>query len=288
VAITAGQLASLAASKRGGPTGPFELSIVFLALGAVLASLTWKENVATSSSSASAGDGDNKDSPKSLTIRDAMKEIINDPKIALVGMVQSLFEAAMYIFVLQWPPVIAKTIGATFANTAKIPYGTIFSCFMACCLMGSTVFSKCVDAKIKNEKSASVMLLMSTVAMAVAASAAKGGAGTLLGMSPMVALVASFFVFEAGVGFYFPTIGTLRSKYLPDSSRSVIMNLFGIPLNALVVGVFLSIQRLGVTGALRVATGALGIATACMIQLARMDGDKDKTAAGTSPEPALA
>ena len=66
------------------------------------------------------------------------------------------------------------------------------------------------------------------------------------------------------VGMYFPSIGTLRSKYIPDSHRSVIMNLFGIPLNLIVVSVFLSIKSLGVQGALGCSAGALLIATSCM------------------------
>ena len=45
------------------------------------------------------------------------------------------------------------------------------------------------------------------------------------------------------------------------------MNLFGIPLNLLVVTVFLSIKKLGVSGALSVSTIALGLATASMLKL---------------------
>ena len=45
------------------------------------------------------------------------------------------------------------------------------------------------------------------------------------------------------------------------------MNLFGIPLNAMVVTVFLSIDRLGVQGALGVSTTALALATACGLKL---------------------
>ena len=84
---------------------------------------------------------------------------------------------------------------------------------------------------------------------------------------PLAALVGAFFAFEGCVGMYFPSIGTLRSKYVPDSHRSVIMNLFGIPLNVLVVSVFLSIKRLGVSGALSVSTAALGLATLSMMKL---------------------
>merc|ERR1712238_494374 len=77
----------------------------------------------------------------------------------------------------------------------------------------------------------------------------------------------AFFAFEACVGMYFPSIGTLRSKYIPDSHRSVIMNLSGIPLNILVVSVFLFVKYLGVNGALGISSCALGLATLCMVKL---------------------
>ena len=41
-------------------------------------------------------------------------------------------------------------------------------------------------------------------------------------------------------------------------------NIYGIPLNLLVVSVFLSIKSLGVQGALGCATAALGVASVCM------------------------
>ena len=105
-----------------------------------------------------------------------------------------------------------------------------------------------------------------------AAAAAVARKGTLAG------LAAAFFCFELCVGLYFPTIGTLRSKYVPDAQRAVIMNLFGIPLNALVVGCFLSIKKLGVTGALSVAAGALALAAGAALDLARLTGKEAKAA----------
>ena len=96
VAITAGQLASLMASKQG-PTGPFTLSLGFLGAGAILALIRWKENTAPKNDT----DGD-----KRIEIKDAVQKIVKDRRILLVGAVQALFEGAMYIFVLQWPPII--------------------------------------------------------------------------------------------------------------------------------------------------------------------------------------
>lgn len=186
----------------------------------------------------------------------------------LVGAVQSLFEAAMYIFVLQWPPAIAKAVYVVFGGVS-IPYGTVFSCFMASCLLGSTIFGQLMKRSVSTETFTSVMLSFATISMGIAAWVTSSSSGM---KGQLAALVASFFAFEGCVGMYFPSIGTLRSKYVPDSHRSVIMNLFGIPLNALVVAVFLSIQKLGVTGALSVSTFALAIATFAMLKLKMLTG----------------
>lgn len=255
VAILAGQMAAAAALQRG-PTGPFELSTVVLLFGGLFAALLWGENKATLKAN------------QTTSIQEAVTVIRKDRKIMLVGAVQSLFEAAMYIFVLQWPPAMAGAIQTFFqssTSTAVVatPFGTIFSCFMACCLLGSTMFGQLTKMAVPTEQFTTVMLAVATVSMSVATWTVQQSTLSL----PL--LIASFFAFEACVGLYFPSIGTLRSRYVPDSHRSVIMNLFGIPLNVLVVSVFLSIQKLGVSGALSISSGALGLATLCMLQLRR-------------------
>jgi len=187
--------------------------------------------------------------------------MLKDKRILLLGAVQALFEGSMYIFVLQWPPAMKAAIHAShFGAEASIPFGNIFSCFMASCLIGSTAFGSLQNRHVGVEASTGAMLALATAAMGVA---------TFIGSANLSVLIAALFLFEACVGMYFPSIGTLRSKYLPDSHRSVIMNLFGIPLNLIVVTVFLSIRSLGVNGALQCATAALATATLCMLLLQR-------------------
>ena len=72
------------------------------------------------------------------------------------------------------------------------------------------------------------MMMTAAVAMAAAAVVVKNASS--YGAKAFHVLIGSFLVFEACVGMYFPSIGTLRSKYLPDSHRSVMMNLFGFHL----------------------------------------------------------
>ena len=128
-------------------------------------------------------------------------------------------------------------------------------------MLGSTTFSA-LSRALKIEDLMAGMLLLATCTMAAA---------TTLGVptGALVPLVAAFFAFEACVGMYFPLIGTLRSKYLPDAYRGVIMNLFGIPLNLIVVGVFLSISKLGLAGALTCSSTALAGAAVAQLLLRR-------------------
>jgi len=47
-------------------------------------------------------------------------------------------------------------------------------------------------------------------------------------------LLFSFCIFEVCVGLFWPAIGTLRAKFLPEEGRATLMNMFRIPLNAIV------------------------------------------------------
>merc|ERR1712176_514681 len=49
------------------------------------------------------------------------------------------------------------------------------------------------------------------------------------------AIIASFMMVECCVGLFMPVAGTLRSKYVPDALQGTILNIFRLPLNAVVV-----------------------------------------------------
>lgn len=248
VAISAGQLAGSVAA-RGGPTAPFGISLAFLLAGGMAVLATWRENTA----SVAAEDGAPPQSAgrRGASIADAWRAMLEDPRILCVGAVQALFEGAMYVFVLQWPPAL---IGAL--PGSDVPFGKVFSCLMAACMVGSSVFGPLVRCQAV-ERATAGMLVVAVAAMGVVARWSTSLSCILLG----------FTVFEVCVGFYFPAIGTLRSKYLPDSHRGVMMAMFRVPLNVLVVGVMLTINQLGLQGSLSCSTAALALAMLAALRL---------------------
>lgn len=260
VAIAAGKLASWAASVGGMTSGPFVLAAAFCAAGGLVAALAWRENRAAPASPAPPG---GTASSGSSSLREALDIVRGDERLVLVGAVQSLFEAAMYVFILQWPSAVSKAVATAFGAGSATPFGTVFSCFMTCSLLGSLLFGRSLANKARlTETTAAGMLGVSATSMAVAA------ACTAAESVSMTALLAAFFVYEACVGMYFPAIGTIRSKLIPDDKKSVILSLFGVPLNTLVVLIYLFTGKLlGMTSSLGISAGALAVATGCMLKL---------------------
>lgn len=52
-----------------------------------------------------------------------------DTKILCLGLIQSLFEGSMYIFVLEWTPALTPK-STTTEKQESIPHGHIFAAFM--------------------------------------------------------------------------------------------------------------------------------------------------------------
>jgi MFS family permease len=203
VAIFSGLLAQAAVWGYGGhPVAPFDLSFALLTLGVVVIAATWTENYGDANAQMGTG------------MKDACNAIMKDKKVFLLGAIQSLFEGAMYTFVFMWTPILEQT--------GSIPHGVIFSIFMLSCSVGGSVFSYLVT-RVKVEKFMRYVFFVSACTMVV----------PLVSTNAAV-LMGAFAVYEVCVGIFWPGMGTMRSKYVPEEGRATIMNLFRVPLNALV------------------------------------------------------
>lgn len=235
VAILAGLIANNAASAfkmepivgesmyLGGYLNPFDLSMIALVACGACAVSMWEENYGQEE--AAIGDSESSESKGQAQVKwyDGMHQAflmaLRNNEIMFCGIISSLFEGSMYIFVFMWTP--ALTGGD---HDVKLPFGLIFSTFMVCCMIGSSMFGIFMEKGWKVENLAVVIFGVASLAMFVVA----------LSPSPTMSFIAMN-LFEVAVGLYWPSMGTMKGSIVPESKRAAIYNLYRIPLNFIVL-----------------------------------------------------
>ena len=263
VAEAAADLAPLTAVSAtsawhyGGNTAPFDLSAGFLLLCLVLVSACWTENYGEARPRAG-GDEERPGGAASLEARSSpnfrrvLVATLSDPTLALCGVAVALFEGSMYIFVFNWTPALSA--GRKDKDSSP-PYGFIFATFMVACMGGSSAY-----ALLSHHVPIARLLAGVFAAAAVALVVPVVTSGTL-------AVLLACMAFEACVGVYFPAMGTLKSRLVPEETRATIYNIYRIPLNAVVLGVLLS--DIGVATAFGCCVGLLCVCAITQHFLAR-------------------
>jgi len=131
----------------------------------------------------------------------------------------------MYSFVLEWTPALSPDSQLqTKTVDENIPHGWIFASFMVSVMLGSRVFKFL-------SKVDSVESFMRPVFGIAAISLIP----PIIASENQVVIFVGFLVFEFCVGIFWPAMGVLRGKYVPESTRTTIMNIFRVPLNIIVI-----------------------------------------------------
>ena len=185
LAINAGVFANVAAETLGfGPVAPFMLAIPFLVMSALLILKTWPENYGNSTNNLR------------QSCMEGLRTIVFKEEIFYLGVVQSLFEANMYIFVFQWTPLL---------DSEKPPLGMVFATFMICIMIGSSLYAILLSRKFPEEQILSGAIVIAALAMGVCILSAGPSSNVYVTYS-------AFLLLEIAVGIYFPAIGYLRSQ----------------------------------------------------------------------------
>jgi len=242
----------------GGYLNPFDIALFALILCGFVARFSWEENYggseASSESSPLVEDGGSTSTSSSGAagtqtvawyggLRSAFVTTIRSSEILLCGIISSLFEGSMYIFVFMWTPALTEG-----SPGKELPFGLIFSTFMVCCMAGSSLFSIFLD-KYTGEQMAVGVFVVAAFSMALVA-ISDDHTIKFLGMN----------LFEITVGMYFPIMGTLKGNIVPESKRAAIYNLYRIPLNFIVL--FSLLTDLTPTMSFALNTLMLGVAAA--------------------------
>ncbi|GFO21247.1 molybdate-anion transporter-like isoform x1 [Plakobranchus ocellatus] len=243
VAIGAGLVAQKFADTFGF-VAPFDVSLLTLMLMVILIVMTWSENYGDKTSSLAHSFGS------------AFSTIRADPKVLCLGLIQSLFEGAMYCFVLEWTPSLSiiyinnKSNGSTEEKHSDIPHGHIFAAFMVSLMIGSSLFKLLC-------KLAPVESFMRFVLFAAALSLTM----PIFYKGNQLYIFGGFLVFETCVGIFWPSMGTMRGKYIAEETRATTMNIFRVPLNFIVIIILL--QHLELDTIFQFCTVLLLVAVLC-------------------------
>ncbi|XP_057331848.1 molybdate-anion transporter-like [Microplitis mediator] len=224
LAITAGILSSILADTFDyGPVSPFLFAIPVCILTGLLCATIWRENT--------------KKKVYSNFLQGLSVIFRNDGLLFYLGLIQTLFETVMYIFVFLWTPIL---------DPIEPSNGLIFSLFMLCIVFGSALHSLLANYY----QITRLMLLCSSVLLALF-SIAVSTIGIHLQMQfdcekmgTYVCLI-SFLTFELSVGIYYPAVGYLRGIIVPEIHRASVANWFRLPSNLLICVVLLYV-RIGV------------------------------------------
>lgn len=118
-------------------------------------------------------------------------------------------------------------------------------------MIGSVIFRALVkDFQWSTERIAKSVLTLSTLTFFLP---------TFISSRNLLFLV--FNIFEATCGIYWPMIGTLRSKWVPEEIRATAMNLFRVPLNIIVVVLLTKVDAWKTESLFFICTMFLAVAT---------------------------
>jgi len=226
MAIFAGILAQVL-EDNFGHIGPFQGAIALTVLALVLV-LRWEENYGEEKS------GNHNKSSLYTQFIDGWTTTIKDSRVWRIGFTQALSEGAMYTFVFMWVPVLLSQ-----DPPGGVPTGCVFAALMMAITMGGALFpplqsliSSIFSKAVAPEVSASLIYLVAAASMVIPPACMSG---ILQHDDCFTIIVISFLIMEFCVGLFMPVAGTLRSKYVPDSQQGAILNIFRLPLNAIVV-----------------------------------------------------
>ncbi|KAK8031052.1 major facilitator superfamily transporter [Apiospora arundinis] len=207
----------------GTKKSPFVASAVLLWL-AMQTLWCWDENyghIAEDKANNKKKNDDAKNDETPPPPQPSLSSVLKRPAILALIFATTMFEGSMYLFVFCWVPALQ----AVQKTEGELPYGLIFSSYMACVMAASLTFNLVMQRRLLKYSRLLVGLLVMANFVFV----------KLCGPRDESVTFWCFCLFEACVGFYWPCIGYLKGRMIDDGNRSRVYSMMRIPLNIFVV-----------------------------------------------------
>eukprot|EP01062_Namystynia_karyoxenos_P006591 TRINITY_DN12311_c0_g1_i1.p1 TRINITY_DN12311_c0_g1~~TRINITY_DN12311_c0_g1_i1.p1 ORF type:complete len:589 (+),score=144.12 TRINITY_DN12311_c0_g1_i1:119-1768(+) len=236
----------LVAASGGNFVAPFNFAPLVLFIAAALL-LRWEENYGTPSAEG--------DAPASDGLSEGLRLICSEVQLPLLGLIGSLFDAALYIFIFLW------TLGLEARSTtaAALPHGIAFAVFMGWCMTGALV---CEAALAPGDGRATPGGRATVVVGALLWLAILGLSPPLVRGSGFTLVFCGFCAFEFCAGGYQPAVALLRAVHLKEEGRAAATAIFRMPTNLAVCLVLLKTEELSEASKFGLCVGLLLLAAA--------------------------
>ncbi|OTB03683.1 hypothetical protein M426DRAFT_60125 [Hypoxylon sp. CI-4A] len=211
-AIVSGVVSQWLVKITGTRKAPFLLSAGLLWWALQIIWANWTENYGNNKASGSS------DAPKATA---KVWATLKRPSILALGFASTMFEGSMYLFVFFWTPTI-KSVQKT---PGELPYGYIFSCFMASSMAAALIFNIIMQKRPFPYSRLLIGILLAANFCFV----------KLAGPKTEDAAFWLFCLFEACVGMYWPCTGYIKGRLVEDDVRAKVYGILRIPLNIFVV-----------------------------------------------------
>ncbi|KAI7905780.1 uncharacterized protein BX663DRAFT_500890 [Cokeromyces recurvatus] len=227
VAILAGITANVLV-ELWGFRAPYIGSMILISLVATMVMTTWTENYGSNQTDIKLVD----------TLSVGIATLLKNRNIIIIGIAQTLFECAMYIFVLLYTPALENAISNTMELSIGVPLGYLFSTMMLAVMAGSLTFQVIEIQAIRRTR----FWLKFNEAKLLSLSLGLAFCSFMLmayhGNTPVTLLLTAYHIFEFTTGLYYPSVSSLKANVIPEETRAAVMALLRIPMN-LAVGVLM-------------------------------------------------
>lgn len=151
---------------------------------------------------------------------EAIRFLLSERRVVLLGSVQALFESVLFVFVFLWTPVL---------EPHGPPLGIVFSCLMAASMAGSTLFRLATSARYRLQPAhllglATLLAFFSFFMLTFS---------TVPGQPKPIESFLAFLLLELACGFYFPAVSFLQGRVIPVERRAAVLACFRLPLHLL-------------------------------------------------------
>lgn len=219
LAIMAGIISQIFADTLNlGAVSPFIIAIPFLLMCSYFVLKSWNEHP-----------------PPKTTLNHSFLTpvyliLCQDRNLLVLSLIQSMFEAVMYTFIYSWTPIISEL---------KPPLGIVFSSFMLAFMIGSKVYGMWLSHQHPPQLVLVVAAGCSFISLAIVGQVISyvlySSQHHSLSVDSRKVLTQICFVcfvlYEMCLGVYFPVMGYLKSRVIPEEYRASMANWFRAPMN---------------------------------------------------------